>query len=213
MQLQSVLKTAILALAVSSLALAQQKGAALGVFAGASDIGKTKTGSTVYDAASKSYKVTGGGADMWGAADDFHIAWVKLSGDASIAADIHFPAGNLNPLEKAVLILRQSLEPGAAYADNAIHADGHITLQYRATEGGKTADVTATERNATRLKIERKGNQFTASIGSSDDKMTPFSTQTIELKDPVFVGLGVCAHNADGLVDVTFSNVKIERKR
>src|ERR1017187_8168261 len=43
--------------------------------------------------------------------------------------------------------------------DVAIHADGHITLQYRATAEGKTADETAAEHGSTRgqRRADRRG--------------------------------------------------------
>jgi hypothetical protein len=201
---------AAIALAAPGMVVAQQPpNAPLGVFAGSTDVGKTRAGSTVFEPAGGVYRLAGGGADMWGAADAFHFSWVQLSGDASLTADTHFPSGPLAPLEKAVLIFRQSLDPGAPYADVAIHGDGHITLQYRSTAGGRTADVTAAEHGSARLRIERIGNQFTAYTGSADGKLTAFSTMTIALADPIYAGIGVCAHDADGLVTVSFSNVAI----
>ena len=75
---------------------------------------------------------------MWGAADAFHMSWVRISGDVTLTADVRFPPeGGAIPLKKAVLIVRQSLDPDSAYADVAIHGDGHITLQYRETKGGR----------------------------------------------------------------------------
>jgi hypothetical protein len=41
--------------------------------------------------------------------------------------------------------------------------------------------------------------------------VTAFSDTTIALEDPVYVGIGVCAHDAEGLTTVGFSNVSIER--
>jgi regulation of enolase protein 1 (concanavalin A-like superfamily) len=111
-----------------------------------------------------------------------------------------------------VLIFRQSLEPGAPYADVAIHADGHITLQYRQAPGGATADITAPQHGSVRLRIERKGDQFRAYAQTPDGKMVEFASTTVKLDDPVYVGLGVCAHNAEGLSTSTFSNVKIEKR-
>ena len=61
---------------------------------------------------------------MWGGADAFRFAWTRVSGDASLTATVVFPPGNHPPNEKAVLIFRQSLDPGSPYADIAIHADG-----------------------------------------------------------------------------------------
>jgi len=199
-------------LAASGTVAAQQSASnPPGLFAGSADIGKTQEGSTVYDPASGTYRVTGGGADMWGSADAFHLSWVRLSGDATLTADVHLPSGGVPPLEKAVLIFRQSLDPASPYADVAIHRDGHITLQYRAVSGGKTEDVTSAEHGSTRLRIERTGNRFTAFTGSADGKLTAFSTSTVPLDDPVYVGIGVCSHNADGLTTAIFSNVTLDR--
>jgi TolB protein len=192
--------------------MAQEKTSqAQGLFEGSTDIGAALKGSTVYDAQRGEYRIAGGGADMWGEADAFHLSWTRFSGDATLTADVHFPSGKLVPLEKAVLIFRQSLDPGSAYADVAIHGDGHITLQYRKITGGKTEDTTSAEHGSIRLRIERKGDQFTISAGPEDGKMAASAPVTVVLHDPVYVGIGMCAHDADGLAAVTFSNVRLER--
>lgn len=193
-------------LLLSFLPISQPK-APRGIFEGASDIGKTLPGLMVYDPATGEYRVSGGGADMWGAEDDFHMSWVKLSGDVTLSADVKFPAdGGAIPLKKAVLMVRQSLDPDASYADVAVHGDGHITLQYRETKGGPTADLTSTVHAPVRLKIERKGDQFTSYAGD-----TASGPVKIVLHDPVYVGIGMCAHKADGIETAVFSKVKIEK--
>ena len=190
----------------------QQPHGTRGIFENSSDIGATQKGATIYDAATDEYRVTGGGADMWGTADDFHMSWVRLSGDVTLTADVRFPSdGGAIPLKKAVLIVRQSLDPNSAYADVAIHGDGHITLQYRVTKGGETADVTSPEHGSTRLRIERKGDRFTMYTGPDDGKLTSSGSTKIVLHDPVYVGIGMCAHKADALETAIFSNVKIEQ--
>src|ERR1700742_3433469 len=81
--------------------LAQQ--GAVGSFAGSTDVRAVKAGSTVYDAADGTYRVTGGGADMWGTADGLHLSWVRLTGDATVTAEVQFPADGVVALEKGVL--------------------------------------------------------------------------------------------------------------
>lgn len=199
------------ALLIPALAPAQQPPKnKLGIFEGSTDIGETRPGATLYDPATTSFRVTGGGADLWGAADQFHLTWLKLSGDAALSADIHFAPGAADPTAKAILIFRQSLDPASPYADAAIHADGHITLQYRATPGGKTEDSTAPQHGPARLRIERRGNQFTLYIGSPNSKTPATPPATVVLHDPVYVGIGVCAHNADHLETATFTNVTLD---
>jgi len=200
------------ALPVSGLVAASQSiSGKLGILTDSTDVGKTLPGSTVFDAASGSYHVIGGGADMWGSEDAFHFSWVKLSGDATLTADVQFPADVPVPLEKGVLIFRQSLDPGSAYADIAVHGDGHATIQWRAVAGGKTDDVLAPLHGPMRMRIERKGNLFTTSVGIIGGKLTPFSSATVVMDGPVYVGIGFCSHKADGLASVTFSNVAIEQ--
>lgn len=199
------------ALSASAIVAAQQDASGtLGIFTASSDVGATLKGSTVYDAAGGSYKVTGGGQDMWGSEDDFHFAWVKLTGDATLTADVQVPPEAAIPNKKGVLIFRQSLDPASAYADIAIHGDGHATLQFRATAGAKTEDVVAPLHHPATLRIERKGNLFTAYVGSGDGKLTAFSSTTVDLDGPVYVGIGVCSHNAAGLTTATFSNVSLD---
>jgi TolB protein len=181
------------------------------LFNDSDDIGKTKKGDSAYDGAIQSYRVTGGGADMWFAADDFHFDWVKLSGDVTITADVAFTPQPAQPLAKAVLMVRQSLDPGSAYADVAIHADGHITLQWREKSGDATKDTVAPERKSKRLRLERKGNVFTASAERPDGTFDAFASYTVPMEGELYMGLGVCAHDADGLATATFSKVKIEQ--
>jgi TolB protein len=201
-----------LALTFPSFAAAQSVAEnASGIFQGSTDIGATQKGSTAYDPATDRYRITGGGADMWGTADAFRFSWMRLSGDASITADVHFDSSSPVPLEKGVLIFRESLDPASAYADVAIHGDGHITLQYRKSSGAATADQTSTVHGSVRIRIERKGNQFTGYAQSTDGKMIAFGSTTIALQDPVYVGLGVCSHNQAGVSSVTFSQVNIEQ--
>jgi TolB protein len=183
----------------------------MGIFTGSTDIGSTHSGSTVYFFTSEEYHVTGNGADIWGTADAFHFSWVRLSGDISLTSDIRFPATSPENLRKAILMVRQSLDPGSAYADAAIHGDGHINLQFRTANGGKTDDTLSTQHGSTRLRIERKGNKFTAFAGEPGEALVPAPAATIVMQDPVYVGIGVCAHNATAFEEAIFSNIKLEQ--
>jgi hypothetical protein len=196
----------------SSLLFAQsQVSKADGIFQGSTDIGTTHKGSTVYNSTTDEYRLTGSGADLWGTADQFHFAWVRLTGDVTLTADVRFPTSSKEPLRKAVLMVRQSLTPGSPYADIAIHGDGHITLQYRKEADGITADTTSTQHGSTRLRIERKGNQYTVYAGEPGEELAAMAPITINLNDPVYVGIGICPHNADGFEQAIFSHVKIEQ--
>ena len=109
----------------------------LGLFEGHNDVGVTpRAGVAVYDPGQRAYTVSGGGANMWFTNDAFHFVWKKVSGEITLAADIRILGAGGDPHRKAVLLVRQSLDPDAAYADAALHGDGLTSLQYRETQGG-----------------------------------------------------------------------------
>jgi hypothetical protein len=212
MNIRSLSVLSAAALLLPCLCFAQKQASeATGIFAGSTEIGTTRKGSTVYVPASGEYQVAGGGSDLWGTTDDFHFTWVRLSGDVSLTADIRFPASSPEALRKALLMVRQSLDPGSAYADAAIHGDGHIDLQFRKVDGGKTDDALSTQHGSTRLRIERKGDQFTVFAGEPGQSLIPVPPVTIVMQGPVYIGIGVCAHNANAVEEAIFSNVKIEQ--
>lgn len=193
--------------------LAAQHLAPRNLFPHSTDVGSARHGGTAFDPVTGAYTITGGGADLWGSADAFRFAWQRIEGDATLTATIQFPPGHHQPNEKAVLIFRQSLDPAARYADVAVHADGHITLQWRDVYAGQTDDVTdevvAAKNHVVTLRIDRVGDLFTASAAGPGGKLTQFGSAVIALRDPVYLGLGVCAHDANGLASVTFSQVTL----
>lgn len=183
----------------------------LGPFESHSDVGDTpKKGSVEYDSSSGEYRITGGGANMWAATDAFQFLWKKLSGDVTITADVRFIGTGAVEHRKAALIIRQSLEPDAAYADVARHGDGLTSLQYRLTARAITEEVRSPVNGPVRIRIERRGDQFTMYAGSPGEELKSSGPVTVVLHDPVYAGLAVCSHDANILETAVFSNVKIE---
>lgn len=58
-----------------------------------------------------------------------------------------------------------------------------------------------------------KGDQFTVFSGEPGQALIPAPAMTIVMHDPVYVGIGVCAHNANAVEEAIFSDVKIEHLR
>ncbi len=83
----------------------------VGVFDGHADVGEVRhEGSITFDAAAKSYKVSGSGENMWFAKDAFHYAWKQATGDLALSADVAFLGQGTDPHRKACLMIRQSLD-------------------------------------------------------------------------------------------------------
>ena len=188
-----------------------QTGSQTGLFSGASDIGQTQPGSNQFDPATGNYTVKGGGFDVWSTHDDFHLTWVRFNGDGSLTADIQVAQPAVHAKAKGILMFRQTLAPGSAYADVALHGDGHIDLQWRAAENGETRDTDVPAHGATRVRLVRQGDLFTAFAIDADGHQSPSGPSiTVPMHGPVYVGLGVCSHSSTALQTVTFSNVKLE---
>lgn len=199
------------ALLAAGLAYAQPA-SPLGQFESNADIGVTpKKGGAAFDSASGEYRITGGGANIWAAEDAFQFAWKRMSGDFNLTADVHFIGAGAVAHRKAVLMVRQDLTAGSAYADVALHGDGLTALQYRPTAGAATQETRSTVTGPVRIRIERRGNRFTIAAGNPGADLTPSGPVTMALTDPVYVGLGVCSHDANVLETAVFSNVRLEQ--
>jgi TolB protein len=176
------------------------------------DIGITpKTGSFEFHPNTGEYRLTGGGANIWATEDAGFFIWKRISGDVTLTADVRFEGAGAVAHRKAVLMVRQDLTPGSAYADLALHGDGLTSLQYRPTAGAQTLEVKATVTAPARLRIERRGSTFTIFTGKAGETLTASGSQSVPLTDPVYVGLGVCSHDANVLETAVFSNVTLQQ--
>jgi TolB protein len=108
-------------------------------------------------------------------------------------------------------MIRQGLEPDAPYADVALHGDGLTSLQFRPAAGAITTEIRSVLKAPLRIRIERRGDRFKMYAGKPGEELTPSGPATVTLKDPVYVGLGVCSHNGDNLETAVFSNVTLEK--
>ena len=87
-------------------------------------------GSAEYDYASKSFKLIGSGADIWGRADAFHFAYQTLNGNGTIVARV---AGmtKTNSWAKAGVMIRETLNPDSKHAMVAVTAGNGVAFQRR----------------------------------------------------------------------------------
>jgi TolB protein len=184
----------------------------LGIFTDQGGVGQTPPGSVAhYDATKGEYRITGGGANVWGTADAFYFLWKKASGDMTLTADVQWVGTSSAEHRKAMLMIRQSLDPGSAYADAVSHGNGLTSLQFRGAANEQTYQVITQVEGTVRLRIERKGSRFTMYAGKPNEKLQMVGpVEYVGLQDPVYVGLGVCSHVATTLETAIFSNVRIE---
>ena len=66
--------------------------------------------------------------------------------------------------------------------------------------------------HAAHLEIVREGSRFTMYAGKPGEEPKMVGpVEYVSLRDPVYVGLGVCSHVATTLETAIFSNVKLEQ--
>jgi len=171
------------------------------------------------------YTMTGSGADIWNAADEFHFAYKILTGPGSIIARVE-SVEQTDAWAKAGVMIRETLDAGSKFAAVYItptNADGTATngCRFQArldADAGATSDSSvATDEQMTIVapywvKLERDvgGNfkSYYSSNGSTWQSMS-WNPQFIPMSSNVYVGLALTSHNASATCEAKFSNVTI----
>jgi TolB protein len=202
------IKIVVFNLWVISMILSKTSYADLGEFEHNMDIGQISLhGSAQFDPETKQYQITGSGENMWAAQDAFHFLWRQVSGDFKLSTNVAFPNPGGHEHRKAGWMIRQSLDPNSAYVDAVVHGDGLISMQYRTEKGGNTYEIQSPVKAPASITLERDGNLMSFSVAKTNEGFQPVGNITIPLKDPVYIGLFVCAHDPNKLETAVFSNV------
>jgi TolB protein len=204
--------TIFLIAAALSAAAGAGSGSSAGPFESRGDVGDAAIpGICDFDPASGVYRVTASGENLWGGRDAFYFVRTRCSGDLLIECAVEWVGTGKNPHRKAGVMIRESLEPDAAYADAVAHGDGLISFQFRRTKGGQTEEVRAPFRGTGILRIERNGNVFSFSLSQEGGEFRPVAALTVALPDTVFAGLVACSHDNTVGETVRLSKARLER--
>jgi RHS repeat-associated protein len=163
-------------------------------------------GSALFDGAS--FIVSGGGADIYGAADQFNFASQSLTGNTTLIARLGGQT-NTSSFAKAGLMVRSSSAANAAEA-TVLNTPSGVAFQWRATAGGTTSQTTGSVVTNPWLKLVRSGNSFTAYYSTNGTTWTQIgSTQAVTMTGAVLAGLAVSAHNNSAISTAEFDNVSV----
>ena len=195
---------------VSASAFAQSE--TLGAFTHSGDVGGPAIkGSTVFTAADGQYKVTGAGANIWAKQDQFQYVWREMSGNFAVTATLRF-LGQGVAHRKAGIMVRQSLDTDATYADVIVHGNGMPALQWRSRTGEDTNvfDLPFDSPGTFKIKLVRTGIRIFMFIGKDGAPLKEIAHTEVAFQNPVLAGLSVCSHKADASGTVIFSDVSAE---
>jgi hypothetical protein len=176
---------------------------AIGIFDNSTDIGPVERPGAA-ELNDGTYRVSGAGTNMWFQRDEFHFVWTTVTAENfSLSSDIRFPLAGVDAHRKAALVIRESLEPDAAYADIAVHGDGLVSLQYRTSTGAVTREVQSAGVGAESVSLVRRGDRIHALV----DGAPSGGSVKLGTSGTVYVGLAVCSHNPAVTEVAEFSNV------
>jgi beta-glucanase (GH16 family) len=178
---------------------------------GDADIGGPgRPGSADYDPAAGAWTVAGGGADIWGTSDQFHLASARLTGDGSLVARVA-SLTNTDAFAKAGVMLRDSLAAAAPFADVVVTPGQGVKFEWRSVPGGQADLVTVAGVAApVWVMVARSGNAFSGSYSLDGGTWIPIgSTQTLGIGLTARAGLAVTAHNDGALNSGAFDNVAL----
>ena len=175
------------------------------------DIGNPgKRGSTTLNPSPGVWTVAGGGADIYGARDQFHFVSQEFAGDGTFIAKVS-AVEKTNDYAKAGLMLRDSMQPDSAYAF-VFTGPTTIGFEFRTAAGRHTSHMPyAPGRVPVWLKLVRRGGVVTAWHGPDGQRWMPLGKSlTLPLTTSAHAGLAVTAHNDATLNHSTFENVSAQ---
>jgi len=162
------------------------------------------------------YTINASGADIWGAADEFHFAYQEIaSGKVTIIAKIE-SLDNTDPFSKAGVMIRDTLEPGARNGGIFVTPENGTRFQHRTTADAVYEDslfindVNDPNWAPNWVKLERTSGGIVRAFYSEDGSTWDgFDLRVVSMTFPIYVGLAVTSHNADEVCEAVFSNVSI----
>jgi regulation of enolase protein 1 (concanavalin A-like superfamily) len=172
------------------------------------DVGNVGAAGSV-SSAGGTFTVRGAGADVWGSVDAFHFGWQTLVADGEIVARVASVSGS-DAWTKAGVMIRQSLDAGAAHAFMLVSTGKGLAFQRRTVTGGTSTHTSGGAGTAPRwVKLTRQGDVITASVSSNGTSWTVVRQEALSISGAVHVGLAVTSHVYGKLATATFDNVTV----
>ncbi|MBN1508386.1 MAG: hypothetical protein JW955_16170 [Sedimentisphaerales bacterium] len=157
--------------------------------------------------------LTGDGADIWNASDDFTFAYKPLDGDGTIVARVVSVGIGSNTWAKGGVMIRDSLDGGAvdAYMVMTGSAGNGASFGYRpATDAAYAASVDSTVIVAPPywVKIERTADTFTSYYSPDGSAWTMVGSAEVIMSGAAYIGICITSHQTGEQRTFEFDNIK-----
>jgi regulation of enolase protein 1 (concanavalin A-like superfamily) len=152
--------------------------------------------------ASGAYTIAAGGADIWGASDQFHYVYQQASGDLDVKVRIA-SVSYADQWAKAGVMIRASLSANSAHAFALMSAGKGSAFQRRNTDGGLSVNTTGSSGAPPGwVRLKRSGNLVTAYRSTDGVNWVTIGSDSIALPDQVYVGIAATSHIATATTTV-----------
>jgi hypothetical protein len=190
-------------------------------FVGCSISEGANQGSASFDAGTGQITLRGSGGDIWDASDRFYFMAEPMDGDVQLTVKALDKPTATSDWAKAGLMVRDSLDGGARFADLVVTPANGLAFQWRpvansANDLGNNVSIdTDTLKPPITLRLIRKGNTITAQYSTDDGKTfqsagDPYTFDQA-LPKTLYVGLAITAHDASKVSESHFSNLDIKK--
>jgi endonuclease/exonuclease/phosphatase family metal-dependent hydrolase len=173
------------------------------------DIGSVGAGGSATSSSSSAFTVTGAGADVWGAADEFRFVYRSLSGDGTIIARVASEEA-VDEWTKAGVMFRETLNAGSRHAFMLVSPGKGTALQRRTVTSGASANTSSSGRAPSWVKLVRSGSTFTGYRSADGVTWTKVGSTSIPMASTAYVGLAVSSHADPSLATVSFDQVSVK---
>ena len=153
------------------------------------------------------WSVSGGGADIWNSADQFHFAYASTTSNAIVAKVL--TQDDTNPWAKSGVMFRDSVDASSVYVDMVATPGNGVSFQWRDTYGGPCGYSQGPSLPLPIwVKLVNSGGVFTAFYSlDGSDWIQVGSPVAVSMSGTPLAGLCVTAHDDTALNTSTFSNV------
>lgn len=175
------------------------------------DIGSVGApGSAAYATNTQTFTVTGSGVDIWGNADEFHFAYLDVSGDSEVVARVSSITDTFS-WAKAGVMIRESLAPGSRNAFIALTPENGVEFQWRDLTSSSSFYVQGPIVSAPHwVRLTRTNNTFTAYNSTDGASWSQVGSQvTFTMASDSVIGLAVSAVNDGQLNTSSFDFVRV----
>ncbi len=155
------------------------------------------------------WTVTGGGADIWNAADQFNLAYESTTNDVIVAQVLNI--GNTDPWAKAGVMFRDSIDPSSVFVDVVATIGNGVSFQWRDSYGNQCGYSQGDAVVAPIwVKLVSANDSFTGFYSNDGNTWIQIGTPiSVPMSTQPLAGLCVTAHNDSYLNTATFTNVAL----